>query len=376
MANPTFLILGGYGNTGYVIARLVAQRTDARIVLAGRSMEKAQAAAARLNDEFGGGRAVARRADAADAASLSEAFEGVDFVLVASTTAKYTRDVAAAALAAGADYLDVMYSPQKNAPLLALAPEIERAGRCFITEAGLHPGLPSALVRWASARVGRLERATVAGLLNMGRGIPYTESLEELVESFKDFQALEYREGAWRKWGSLAYRGFDFGPEFGRRGCIAMMLDEMRVLPEMIPSLEATGFYIAGWNWFTDWVLSPLMILALKLFPHSAVKPMARLMHWSFRFSKPPYGVVLKLDAVGVADDGPREMGAVLFHEDGYFFTAAPVVACLLQYLDGTARKPGLWMMGHMVDPVRLMKDMESMGIRVHVTEGRNEQSC
>jgi saccharopine dehydrogenase (NAD+, L-lysine-forming) len=41
------------------------------------------------------------------------------------------------------------------------------------------------------------------------------------------------------------------------------------------------------------------------------------------------------------------------------------VVAALLQYLDGSARKPGLWMIGHLVEPVRLLKDMENMGVQV-----------
>jgi hypothetical protein len=45
--------------------------------------------------------------------------------------------------------------------------------------------------------------------------------------------------------------------------------------------------------------------------------------------------------------------------------TAIPVVAFVEQYLDGSARKPGLWMMGHIVEPVRLMKDMEAMGANI-----------
>ena len=37
----------------------------------------------------------------------------------------------------------------------------------------------------------------------------------------------------------------------------------------------------------------------------------------------------------------------------------------LLQYLEGSAKRPGLWMMGHLAEPVRLMIDMEKMGIKV-----------
>lgn len=42
----TFLVLGGYGNTGRLIARLLLQESDVHVVLAGRSLERATAEAA------------------------------------------------------------------------------------------------------------------------------------------------------------------------------------------------------------------------------------------------------------------------------------------------------------------------------------------
>ena len=54
-----------------------------------------------------------------------------------------------------------------------------------------------------------------------------------------------------------------------------------------------------------------------------------------------------------------------LYHEDGYAFTAIPAAACLLQILDQTSRRPGLWLQALIVDPDRLMVDMERMGIQI-----------
>ena len=43
------LILGGYGNTGRLIAECLLQETDVALVLAGRSLERASALAAELD---------------------------------------------------------------------------------------------------------------------------------------------------------------------------------------------------------------------------------------------------------------------------------------------------------------------------------------
>jgi saccharopine dehydrogenase (NAD+, L-lysine-forming) len=47
--------------------------------------------------------------------------------------------------------------------------------------------------------------------------------------------------------------------------------------------------------------------------------------------------------------------------------TAIPVIACLLQYLDGSLRKPGLWTQANIVEPNRLMTDMERLGVDVRI---------
>ena len=47
--------------------------------------------------------------------------------------------------------------------------------------------------------------------------------------------------------------------------------------------------------------------------------------------------------------------------------TAVPVVACLLQYLDGSCRRPGLWCQANIVDPERLLRDIERLGVAVQI---------
>ncbi len=367
------LILGGYGITGRLLAGLLLKETDLRLVLAGRSIKKAEEAAAELNRICQDDRVAGACADASDAASLTGVFQGVDMVVVASSTAKYTQEVATAALEADIDYLDIQYSTQKVGVLKSIQKEIEAAGRCFITDGGFHPGLPAVLVRYAAQHFDALESAVVGSVIKEDwRDLSLADgTLEELLEEFNDFVPLVYKEGRWKKAGMYGMSDMltmNFGREFGKQYCVPLFLEEMRPLPESIPSLKETGFFVGGFNWFVDWLVLPLAALGIKLWPRAAIKPMGRMMRWGLiTFSKPPYGTMLKAEAQGASEGRAKVMDITLYHEDGYVFTAIPVVACLLQYLDGSIKKPGLWTQANIVEPDRLIRDMERMGIEVKI---------
>jgi saccharopine dehydrogenase (NAD+, L-lysine-forming) len=364
MAN--ILILGGTGFTGKLIARhLLAQSESTVVTLAARRLDRAQALADELNGQLAGQRAAAVYADAAEGASLRAAFRNQALVVVAAPTTAYAEGVIQAALEAGADYLDVQLGARKFAALQACAGEFERLGRCFITEAGFHPGLPAALVRYAAAHLDSLESAITAGYLNMGKSLPYTEAVDELIELFKDYQAQVYKDGRWTRASAFELRKIDFGGDIGRKLCYSMFFEELRPLPELYPTLKEAGFYMSETHWMTDWVIMPLAWAWLKLSP-GAVRPIGKFLWWGMgTFHKPPYRVELQVQASGLKAGRPASFQASVAHPDGYELTAIPVVAALLQYLDGSARKPGLWMMGHLVEPVRLMRDMEAMGVEI-----------
>ena len=124
MQKNSILILGGYGNTGKALARLLLQETDAQLVLAGRNIGKAQQFADELNKTVGVNRVCGIFADASDSASLRKAFTGMGIVVMASSTTQNCRQVAEIALEARSGYLDIQYSNQKIALLKSMAAEI------------------------------------------------------------------------------------------------------------------------------------------------------------------------------------------------------------------------------------------------------------
>ncbi len=294
-------------------------------------------------------------------------------LIVASSTAEHTATVAQACLDAGCDYLDILYSRNKLSVLEDFTPRIEESGRCFITEAGFHPGLPAALVRYAAAQFDEITDAIVAGVISYDWSVDLSTSTKvEFVKEILDYESSYYRDERWRTSGILGYGGsrkIDFGEPFKTRLCVPMFFDEMRPLPGMFPSLTETGFWIAGFNWVTDYIVLPIVMVGMRISPTRLAVPMSQMLFKSLRlFGRPPWGISLVLDATGRKNGDDAIVKLRLFHADGYEFTAIPTVACLLQYLDGTARAHGLTMMGHIVDPKRLVADMERMGVTVAST--------
>lgn len=367
------VILGGYGNTGRALARLLLEHSDVSLVLCGRSGERASAEAATWNGRYPGARVLGVAADARDRASLLRAFSGAEVVVVASSTAAVVANVAEAALEVGLDYLDPQYSRDKLRLLRSMAPRFEAAGRCFVTDGGFHPGLPAVLVRFAATQIERLTTARVGSVIQIDwKDLEIGSStVDELIAEFRDFQSMTYEDGRWRSLGwleSLRPEWMRFGHAMGRRYTMPMYLEEMRSLPDMIPSLEQTGFYVGGFNPVVDWVVIPLGWLLAWLSPGAGSRIFGRMLLWGLRgFSRPPYGTLLQLEASGTHHGVPMALRLIVYHQDGYVLTAAPMVACLFQMLDGTARRPGLHCQALLVEPDRMLTDLIRLGIDVEV---------
>lgn len=365
-------ILGGYGNAGLALARLLLQWTDVYLRLAGRSLEKAQLAAQQLNASFSGDRVSGAYADASNPGSLQTLFRDADMVVVASSSADAAGTVAAEALHCGVDYFDILLSsPEKHRALRRLQPEIQQQGRCFITDGGFHPGLPAAMIRYAARYFLTLRRARIAGLIRLNwRELHFSPETE--AEFFREITTQEpqyYRTGKWQKASMFRtgdYPRFDFGNPFGKRYCAPLYLEEMGLVVRDFPSLEQAGFYVAGLNWFIDWLAFPLAMARQKLFPGSRSSLTNKMLSWGLRyFSRPPYVTMLRLTACGLSDSGECRFELTVSHPDGYMLTAIPVTACLIQYLKGDIRQPGLWWMGQIVEPEDFFKIMKRAGAEV-----------
>jgi len=363
------LILGGYGQAGSRIAALLLKETDVHVVLGGRNPEKARTTIEGLNRGLRKDRVSAVRVDAADQRSLAAAFQDLDMVVVASSTMEHVQAVAEAAIEVGIDYLDVqLSSPAKLGVLHALKSRVVEKELCFVTDGGFHPGVPAAMIRRATERFDSLETAVVYAVfqLNWKELDISGATIQEFTQELSDFNPTIWKNGRWESVGMKGYRKFDFGETFGVRFCTPMFLEELRSLPEKISTLRETGFYIAGFHWVVDTIIMPGAMIAVRLSSRRAGNAAARILAWGLRtFTGPPFGTVLHLVAEGERKGRSDSLFIRLSHEDAYFLTAAPAVACLLQMLEGRVSRPGLWLQAHYVEAARFFQDLERLGVRV-----------
>jgi len=375
MPEIKILILGGYGQTGLAVARLLLQETSAAIVLAGRDITKARLAASSLNKQLNNERVEACYADAADPSTLISAFTDVRLVLVTSSTAEYTQNVAEAVLKTGSDYMDIHFGPSVYGQLQLLESKIREAGSCFISGGGFHPGMPAIMIRYGALLFDEIHTARTAGLMKIDfrtyNASPSTRI--EFVEELAGFNPLYLADRKWKKMNMLTGSGmrtFDFRNNYGKCTCSPLFFEELRPLPQQYPSLRDTGFYIAGFNLVTDYFIFPFVMLCLKIVPRRFNNLLAKLMVWSIKtFTRPPYGYVMKLEAKGLKNGREKNIQLWIRSMDPAFITAVPVVACIKQYLQQNHRTAGLQVQGQFAEPIRFIDDCRCMGLDVELEE-------
>lgn len=363
------LIIGGYGNAGREIARLLLpSHSDISITIAGRNESRAVQCAETFRTAFPGRSVQATALDIRDTVRLLDLVAESDFVVNASGTPQYMQSFIEVLLKTGKDALDTQLATGvKHQVLQEFEGQIRDSGICYITDAGFHPGVPAALARYAALKMGRIEKANIYSAMKIDwKRIQLSEATwEEFLGEFADYRTDRYLNGQWESTGSTQYFPYDFGPPFGKLYCMPMHLPEMEGLPNVLPGLRETGFFVSGFNPVTDYLVLPVVMLILKYLPKGYWKHATRLFRWGINLTKPPYGIMLAADCAGYEGSTKRKGTLTLFHEDAYVMTAAPVVACLGQYFEAESKRPGLWLQADFVEPLDFIHRLKSLGIKV-----------
>lgn len=343
------LLLGGYGAVGY------------EIVVAGRSLEEAQSAAATLSKVTNNTRVSGKSIDAFNYTQVVSEFETVDWVIICIPLAGLGGKLAQAAYEAGVHYLDINANQEKQAYLQSIAADIKQKGLHFVSEAGFGPGVPSLLVLYAYDKLGKLNTVEIGSIFHeseLSHGSAY-DMLVALGEKHRVFKC-----GAWKKAKMTDSEEIDFGIPYGKHRCYPFEFLELVKLPVRELGVSNLGFYAAGFNPVVDllvmvWLLTGLYRLDVGL------RLGTKIAMWAGKFAKPPFCTVIRLNAT--AQSGSR-LRIRLGHEDAYVATAIPLSACMIQMLESDLfSQTGLHLMGYFLKAERFLADVESMGMEVKI---------
>ena len=357
------LLVGATGYAGRKLANYLLTDTDATVILSGKSRAKLNELQSSLHTHDLAHRIELLELDAADLDFTAL----TDFDLLVNATGKgqHNASLIEACLERRADWIDMQMTNELLRPPTELRAKIERAGCCFVIQAGFHPGVLAALVRYAAQQMDVMESAIVSSVIHDKTGLPFTSGVAELVESFRDYKSEMYKDGHWQKLKYADYPKIEFEYGFGKLLTYPVDMPELRRLPELLPDLKNTGFFVTGFNWFADYLVTPLMMLSSNIVPRQTAPPLGRLLSWSTKkFARPPYGTVVQVDAEGQREGRSVRFRLSLFHEDAYVLTAVPTVAMIKQMLQKKFQ-PGIHLMGLCCDPVKLLSDIERTEIPI-----------
>ena len=278
------LILGGYGNFGSHIARSLAPEAGIKLLIAGRSLERAEVMAASL------GAANAPEALAIDiAGDLDAAFAGAVPDMVIHAVGPFQEQgygVAEACIRHGSHYVDLADGRAFVAGIKELDAAALEAGMLVVSGASSVPCLTAAIIDEALPRFEAIAEVDygISAAQQTNRGLATASSVLSYIG--RPFTTL--RDGASRTvygWQDLHAERY---PELGERLFGNCDIPDLELFPTRYPSLKSIRF-CAGHEikalhlgaWLLSWGVRAGLLPPLGR--HSD-----RLLRWSFLFD--PWG--------------------------------------------------------------------------------------
>jgi saccharopine dehydrogenase-like NADP-dependent oxidoreductase len=252
------ILLMGAGGVGSAIAAIAARRGFAELVVADYDLARAQRAA--------GERSAAIQLDARDSGAVAAAIKAYGCgVLLNATDPRFVMPLFRAALAAGADYLDMAMSlsvPDPDEPYrrcgvklgdeqFAAAGEWADSGRLALAGMGVEPGLSDVFARYAADKLfGDIDEIGVrdgANLVVDGYDFAPTFSIWTTIEECLNPPVIWERDRGWFTSEPFSEpEVFTFPAGIGPVECVNVEHEEVLLVPRWVDARRVTFKYGLG----------------------------------------------------------------------------------------------------------------------------------
>ncbi|MBI2769740.1 MAG: saccharopine dehydrogenase NADP-binding domain-containing protein [Burkholderiales bacterium] len=296
------LVLGGYGFFGSRICQELATDAGIRLLVAGRDRQKAVSLAGGLG--LDAAQALALDAQAPDLASRLAAL-GVNTVIhTAGPFQGQAYGVAEAAIAAGANYIDLADGRDFVAGIERLDAAARARGVYVTSGASSLPALSSAVVDRYLPRFSRLE--SIRHGIGSGARAPGLATMRGVFGYCgKPFQRFE--DGRWRVvWGWLDLRRYRFPAPVGARLLGNLDVPDLVLFPQRYPGVRTVTFQ-AGFAGATGhlfvWVAAWLTRLHVLPGLAALANPLHAMSEWLEPWISDKGGMFVSLEGIGTGGE-------------------------------------------------------------------------
>ncbi|MBX7248089.1 MAG: DUF4166 domain-containing protein [Caulobacteraceae bacterium] len=368
------LIVGGYGTFGARLARLLARDGRLTLIIAGRSLKRAQALCDRLDGAAERIPCVLDRSADLSAFLMRERPQVV--VDAAGPFQTYGDDpyrLARAALSAGADYLDLADAADFVAGVAELDPLAREKGRCALSGLSTFPALSSAVVAALATGLDRITaiRAGVAPSPRAGVGANVVRAIASYAG--KPLPVLRGGERVQRPAiidslrrtiaapGGLPLQNTLFtlaetpdlklAPGWERTEDLQDLWTGAGPRPELLHRM------LSGLAWLPRWRLLPDLI------------PLAEVLHWgsrTFTWGEHRGGMFVEVEGEGPAGPARRAWHLVAEGDDGPFIPSIGAAVVIRALADGRRPQPGARSAAGAVS----LADYEAAFAQLHIRTG------
>src|SRR5215217_9740736 len=353
MKDADILITGGYGTVGRRVAADLAPDYPDRVVVAGRSAEKAAQLAAEL-----GYRVRGRRVDVGDPGSVEAALGGVGVVM--SCIDQPEPHLLRAAIGRGLAYTDTAPHLMTHRPTEAMKAEAAQRGARIVLGTGLAPGISSLLARLGVDRVGAVESVKSNVLLSVGDTYG-PASREYLLEEIALHYAVRIEDCELPTRPFAASARVNFPPPLGEQKSYLFPFSDQVFFPETLGARTAISRLALEPPWLGT-LLSALVRLRVTAGPRQRGRSQERVQRLIARLQRRYKG----RDWYGVVVDVRGARGWVRAslvgrgQASGTAISAAAVVRALAE---GEVDQPGIWLAEQVVPPEPFFERLAAQGL-------------
>lgn len=307
----SFAILGGYGQLGRAVAKLLLDRGAPTVTIAGRSRAKADETAIDLAGRNGTQHVLSECTESEDKDGLAALLAKHDVLVhTAPLSNEASKALREALLRTGGRVVLVSHDAETVTALRKERLALEQAGASVVLDAGADPGLPGLIGHLAAEDHGAAEEVEVAARYRakrVGRA-----GLEDILDGATN-AAWVYDDG-WRPAGFFEVRRKRWPGGLGTSLALPVFLPELDAVRER-HGLRKLILWHGGLNGLADLIVSLRRVFG-RLVPRRA--GLAALTS-AMRFANPPpYGLAIS----GVAIGEDRRRTITLSHPDVYEATA------------------------------------------------------